>query len=248
MYDLAAMSLYHGNREVPFPHGSGETPLRHPAEHYEGRARAGKRTGHHDFKADKPRRRLTPEGKELAAYGLVFTQLATLPEHVILSKCHPLSPCHTASGAARALPLYHLSQGRYASRYYGSYFTIGRASRQIFVEDRATMNYLVVHTDSYCLGTGCLSEALSRRISSLSPWTFRGISASAICSGKTPCCRKNACCSSGTCAGPCRTRSPFGPNVQIICVYCLQQSPGFRAPGLVVYSAKKGIISIRLPY
>ena len=52
------MSLYHGNRKVPFPHGSGETPLRHPAEHYEGRARAGKRAGHHDFKTDEPRRRL----------------------------------------------------------------------------------------------------------------------------------------------------------------------------------------------
>lgn len=101
----------------------------------------------------------TPEGKELAAYGLVFTQLATLPEHVILSRRHPLSAFSTLRPEQLApYPYITFRKDDTLLDITESYFTIGRASRQIFVEDRATMNYLVVHTDSYCLGTGCLSE------------------------------------------------------------------------------------------
>lgn len=97
--------------------------------------------------------------RKLAAYGLVFTQLATLPEHVILSKCHPLSAFATLRPEQLApYPYITFRKDDTLLDITEGYFTIGRASRQIFVEDRATMNYLVVHTDSYCLGTGCLSE------------------------------------------------------------------------------------------
>lgn len=97
--------------------------------------------------------------RKLAAHGLVFTQLATLPEHVIISRHHPLSSFASLRPEQLApYPYITFRKDDTLLDITESYFTLRRASRQIFIEDRATMNYLIVHTDSYCLGTGCLSE------------------------------------------------------------------------------------------
>lgn len=97
--------------------------------------------------------------RKLAAHGLVFTQLATLPEHVIISRYHPLSSFASLRPEQLApYPYITFRKDDTLLDITESYFTLRRASRQIFVEDRATMNYLIVHTDSYCLGMGCLSE------------------------------------------------------------------------------------------
>lgn len=97
--------------------------------------------------------------RKLAAHDLSFTQLATLPEHVIICKNHPLSSFASLRPEQLApYPYITFRKDDTLLDITESYFTIGRASRQIFIEDRATMNYLLLHSDSYCLSTGCLSE------------------------------------------------------------------------------------------
>lgn len=96
--------------------------------------------------------------RHLTERGLSFTQLAVLPEYVIVRAGHPLSATPLIQPEQLApYPYVTFRKDDTLLDMTESYFTLRRASRQICVEDRATMNYLLLHTDGYCLGTGCLS-------------------------------------------------------------------------------------------
>lgn len=89
---------------------------------------------------------------------LVFTPLATLPEHVFLGKHHPLVGC-------KAISLEQLSdypcltyRKNDAPLHLAETSPNGNPARQIvYVQDRATMDDLLAHTNGYNLGTGCMS-------------------------------------------------------------------------------------------
>ena len=97
--------------------------------------------------------------RRLAEHALQFTQLAALPEHVFLRRSHPLA-ANTIIQFEQLSPYPYMTfrKNDVPLDIAESYFTNAAASQRIYIEDRATMNYILLHTNAYIIGTGCRSR------------------------------------------------------------------------------------------
>ena len=90
---------------------------------------------------------------------LVFTPLATLPEHVFLGRHHPLSHRKTlTTDQLRAYPCLTYRKNDAPLHLAESFPSASFVRQAVYVQDRATMNDLLAQTDGYNLGTGCISH------------------------------------------------------------------------------------------
>ena len=97
--------------------------------------------------------------RSFAEQSLVFTSLETLTEHVFLNKTHPLASCKTIQPEQLAeYPCLTYRKNDTPLEIAEDYFNIKNTSQIIFVQDRGSMDELLVHTNGYNLGTGCMSK------------------------------------------------------------------------------------------
>lgn len=90
---------------------------------------------------------------------LVFTTLVTLTEHVFLNRHHPLASCASIQPNQLAeYPCLTYRKNDTPLKIAEDYFNIRNTSQIIFIQDRGTMDDLLIHTSGYNLGTGCISK------------------------------------------------------------------------------------------
>ncbi len=90
---------------------------------------------------------------------LVFTAMAALAAHVFLSRSHPLASCASIRPEELSgYPCLTYRKNDTPMNFTEDDFNIQKASQLVFVQDRGTMDDLLVHTDGYNLGTGCVRD------------------------------------------------------------------------------------------
>lgn len=92
---------------------------------------------------------------------LVFTAITTLPIHVFLKRSHPLASCASISPQQLAgYPNITYRKDDTSLTLTEDYVNLSDLSRLVYVQDRATMDELLLRTDGYNIGTGCVSGPL----------------------------------------------------------------------------------------
>ncbi|QNM06522.1 LysR family transcriptional regulator [Qiania dongpingensis] len=90
---------------------------------------------------------------------LAFTAMATLTAHVFLGRHHPLaSSTLIRPEELSGYPCLTYRKNDTPMSFTEDDFNIRKTSQLVFVQDRGTMDDLLVHTDGYNLGTGCVRD------------------------------------------------------------------------------------------
>lgn len=100
-------------------------------------------------------------GKLFHSKGLEFHEIRSFHPHVFLRKNHPLASLPQIS-LAQLAPYPYVAYNQGEDSFYFSEETLAvRQPRQtVYVKDRATMNNIIVHTNSFNIGTGCLLDGI----------------------------------------------------------------------------------------
>lgn len=116
--------------------------------------------------------------RSFLAQSLSFTPIAALREHVFLRREHPLASADALSVEQLAdYPCLTYRKNDPPQNFAEELSDLQNSSRIVYVQDRGTMDDLLVHTDGYNIGTGCMSPGfISPDIISLPlavPWKIQ---------------------------------------------------------------------------
>jgi DNA-binding transcriptional LysR family regulator len=97
--------------------------------------------------------------RSLSELSLEFTKLADIREHVFLSKDHPLSSKKEISlEELRDYPFLTYRREDTHQIFSEDFLDADSSPQVIYVQDRGTMDDLLLHTCGYNIGTGCLTS------------------------------------------------------------------------------------------